>query len=134
MFATHQNNFAIAGAFYIGKNASSIFAPIWRKRCVAALRLCVFRAWLRLRTFLFKEKQMNIKVELLKDCISDYINSKIEDFEIDASKIADTTATQMLSEIQKVIKNESFSDFEIVEEIVCIFEKYNIDFGCQHDF
>ena len=77
---------------------------------------------------------MNIKVELLKDCISDYINSKIEDFKIDASKIADTTATQMLSEIQKVIKSESLSDFEIVEEIVCIFEKYNIDFGCQHDF
>ena len=45
----------INGAFYIGKNASSIFAPIWRKRCVAALRPCIFRAQLRLRTFLFKE-------------------------------------------------------------------------------
>ncbi len=77
---------------------------------------------------------MNIKVELLKNYISDFINFKIEDFEIDASQIADTTAIQMLSEIQKVIKNDAYSDFEIVEEIVCIFEKYNIDFGNCHDF
>ncbi len=77
---------------------------------------------------------MNIKVELLKNYISDYINTKIEDFDLDASKIADTTAIQMLAEIQNVIKSEEYSDFEIVEEIVGIFEKYNIDFACQHDF
>ncbi|MBE7049055.1 MAG: hypothetical protein E7393_06830 [Ruminococcaceae bacterium] len=77
---------------------------------------------------------MNIKVELLKNYISDFINFKIEDFEIDASQIADTTAIQMLSEIQKAIKNDDYSDFEAIEEIVCIFEKYNIDFGNCHDF
>ena len=77
---------------------------------------------------------MNVKVELLKEHITDFINSKIEDFEIDATQIADTAATQMLSEIQKVIKNAEYSDFEVVEEIVCIFEKYNIDFGFRHDF
>lgn len=48
---------------------------------------------------------MSIKLELLRNYIFDFINHKIEDFEIDASQIADTTATQMLSEIQKVIKN-----------------------------
>lgn len=77
---------------------------------------------------------MNIKVELLKDYITDFIKSKINDFEIDTSQIADTIAIQMLSEIQAVIKNESYSDFEIVDEIVCIFGKYNIDFGSCHDF
>ncbi len=77
---------------------------------------------------------MNIKVELLKNYISDFINFKIEDFEIDASQIVDTTAIQMLSEIQKVIKNDDYSDFEAIEEIVYIFEKYNIDFGTCHDF
>ena len=76
---------------------------------------------------------MNVKVELLKSYISDFINDKIDDFEIDASRIADSTATQMLSEIQKIIKDENYSDFEVVEEIVCIFEKYNIDFGYRHD-
>ncbi len=77
---------------------------------------------------------MKVKVELLKNYISDFIKHKIQDFEIDASQIADTTAIQMLSEIQKVIKNESYSDFETIEEIICIFEKYNIDFGTRHDF
>ena len=77
---------------------------------------------------------MNIKTELLKDHISDFVQSRIEDFEIDASQIADTTATQMLSEIQTVIKNESYSDFDVVEKIVCIFEKYSIDSGSRHDF
>ncbi len=77
---------------------------------------------------------MNVKVELLKNYITDFINSRIEDFEIDASQIADTAATQMLSEIQKVIKNAEYSDFEAIEEIVCIFEKHNVDFGFRHDF
>lgn len=77
---------------------------------------------------------MNVKVELLINHISDFIKNNIEDFEIDASQIADTTAIQMLGEIQKVIKDENYSDFDAVEEIVCIFEKYNIDFGSRHDF
>ena len=77
---------------------------------------------------------MNIKVELLKRYISDFVNSNIEDFEINASQIADTTAIQILGEIQNVIKNEVNSDFDIVEKIVYIFEKYQIDFGSCHDF
>ncbi len=77
---------------------------------------------------------MNIKVELLKDYIYDYIKYRIEDFEIDVSQIADTVAINMLREIQDVIKNESYSDFDAIEEIVRVFEKYNIDFGGRHDF
>ncbi len=77
---------------------------------------------------------MNIKLELLKSYLCDFIKYQIEGFDIDASQIADTTAIQMLSEIQKVIKDENLSDFDAIEEIVCIFEKYNIDFGVRHDF
>lgn len=77
---------------------------------------------------------MNIKLQLLKSYISDFINSNLEDFEIDASQIADTTATQALYEIQKVIQDETYSDFDAIEEIVCIFEKYNIGAGFRHDF
>ncbi len=79
-------------------------------------------------------KSMNIKLELLGSYISDFIKYRIKDFDIDASQIDDTMAIQMLSEIQKVIKDEQYSDFEAVEEIVCIFEKYNIDFGFRHNF
>lgn len=77
---------------------------------------------------------MNIKVELLRNYISDLINNKIEGFEIDASQIADSKAIQMLSEIQRVIKDENYFDSDAMEEIVCIFEKYNIDSGFRHDF
>ena len=77
---------------------------------------------------------MNIIHELLKIYISDYIDNNLEDFEIGASQFVGTTAIRILSEIQNVIKNECYSDFEAIEEIVCIFEKYNIDFGFRHDF
>ncbi len=77
---------------------------------------------------------MNIKVELLKKHLSDCITLTSADLEIDASKIADSTAIQMLSEIQNVIKNENYSDFDAIEEIVCIFEKYDLSFTPRHDF
>lgn len=77
---------------------------------------------------------MKIKVELLKTHISDFINSRIEDFEIDADNIANTVAIKILTEIQEIIKNDGYSDFERIEEIVCVFEKYKIDFGNCHDF
>ena len=77
---------------------------------------------------------MNIKLELLRNYVSDFINCKMEDFEIDASQIVDSVAIHVLSEIQNVIRDEKSSDFDAVEKIVCIFEKYNIDFGSRHDF
>lgn len=77
---------------------------------------------------------MKTKVELLKTHISDFINSRIEDFEIDADDIANTVAIKILAEIQEIIKNDSYSDSERIEEIVCVFEKYKIDFGNCHDF
>ena len=77
---------------------------------------------------------MKIKTELLKKYISDSINNQIIDLEINADEIADTVAIKILSEIQDIIKNDYYSDFEIVERIVYIFEKYKIDFGNCHDF
>ena len=77
---------------------------------------------------------MNIKTELLKEHIADYINNHIENFGIDADRIADTVATKMLLEIQGILKNHTLSDFEMVEEIGCVFEKFKIDFGHCHDF
>ena len=77
---------------------------------------------------------MNIKTELLKMYISDYICNRIGDFEIDADKIADTAALKMLDDIQKVIENGVYSDFEKIEKIVRIFENNKIDTGNCHDF
>jgi hypothetical protein len=77
---------------------------------------------------------MNIKLELLREYVTDFIRFHIKDFGIDASQIADTTAIKVLAEIQKVIKDEGCSDFDAIEKIVCIFEKYKIDAGFRHDF
>ena len=62
------------------------------------------------------------------------IINNITEFEIDENKIADTVAIKMLSEIQEIIRNENYSDFDAIEEIVCIFEKYNLDAGACHNF
>lgn len=77
---------------------------------------------------------MNIKIELLKIYISYFINRQIGDFEIDAERIADSKAITMLGEIQKIIQNHEYSDFDAIEEIVKVFEKNKIDFGARHDF
>ena len=77
---------------------------------------------------------MNIKIELLKGCICDFVNNNLKDFEIDEGKIADTVAINMLREIQSIIKNENNSDFDALEQIVRVFETNNVDFGSRHDF
>ncbi|MBO4897405.1 MAG: hypothetical protein J5590_03815 [Clostridia bacterium] len=77
---------------------------------------------------------MNIKLEPLKKHIIDIIDAQICDFDIDVGKIADTTAVSVLSEIQSIISDEKNSDFDAVEKIVCVFEKYHLDFGGRHDF
>ncbi len=77
---------------------------------------------------------MTIKTELVKSYIKDMICCQISDFEIDEEKIADTMAIQALGEIQEILKRDELDDFEMVEEIVLIFCKYEIDFGSCHDF
>ena len=76
---------------------------------------------------------MNIKLELLKDSIHDIIDSRLADVVINADEIADTTAIKALSEIQNILASD-LDDFEIVEKIVCVFEKYNLNAGGCHDF
>ena len=77
---------------------------------------------------------MNIKLDLLKGIINDAINSRIAFTEIDPDEMADTIAINALSDIQKILANDTYNDFEIVENIVCVFEKYHLDSGGQHDF
>ena len=76
---------------------------------------------------------MDIKVELLKRELIRKINEELDDFEIDATQIADTTAIKALREIQQILKADE-DDFMIVEEIVMVFEKYGLDSLPCHDF
>lgn len=77
---------------------------------------------------------MNIKYELIKIFLAEVANNFIDANRLMLSKIADTTAIKILEEIRQVIANDAFSDFEVVEEIVCILEKNDIYCGGRHDF
>lgn len=77
---------------------------------------------------------MNIKLELLQNHINNIIKIITEDINPDISKIVDTSAIMILDEIKSVICNDELSDFDAIEEIVCILEKNNIDCGGRHDF
>lgn len=77
---------------------------------------------------------MDIKLELIMGAIYDTINERIGFLDIDVDEIADTTAIAALSEIQEIIQNENYSDFEKIEEIMSVFEKYNLSFGECHDY
>ena len=77
---------------------------------------------------------MDIKTDILKAYIADMICNSISDFDIDANEITDSTAIIALSEIQQILQSAELDDFQMIEEIVLIFEKYNLDAGVCHDF
>ena len=77
---------------------------------------------------------MDIKIELLQNCIYDFIKGSLENCTIDVNNIANKKAISALNEIKNILCNNNLSDFDAIEEIVCIFEKYGIDTGGRHDF
>lgn len=78
---------------------------------------------------------MDIKLELLAGAISDAINSRIKYIDINADEIINSTALEALDEIALVIRNpEIENDFDVVDEIIHILDKYNINTGFRHDF
>ena len=77
---------------------------------------------------------MDVKLELLKGYIADYIDSHMQNFDIDVDKITDTVAISILAKVKGIIGDENNSDFEVVEEIVRTLEANGIDCGGRHDF
>lgn len=77
---------------------------------------------------------MKIKTELIKGYIADAVCSQLTDFEIDKDKVADSRATLILDAVREILLREELSDFEIVDEIVMLFNRLNIDCGSCHDF
>lgn len=41
---------------------------------------------------------------------------------------------ELLAKIKAVIENDSLSDFECIEEVVCLFEEHSIAIEYRHDF
>ena len=74
---------------------------------------------------------MNEIIDLIKDDLDDVLKKHLTDIVLSS----DTISTKALSDIQQVLnQSENKSDFDMIEEIVCIFEKYNINAGNCHDF
>ena len=44
------------------------------------------------------------------------------------------TAVKMIKEIQTVLVNDEYNDYDVVEAIVEIFEKYDVDSGARNDY
>ena len=77
---------------------------------------------------------MKVKTELVKNYISSRIWDYVDDIiEFDANEIINTKAIEILQAIQNVIQSD-MDDFEMIEEIVCIFERNNLNAGVCHDF
>ncbi len=83
---------------------------------------------------------MSIKKELIIESLIAMMEENLDRYlELDETKMADTVAIRALAEIQNVLQTQSDfydpnNDFEIVEEIVKIFYKYNLNPGPCHDF
>lgn len=77
---------------------------------------------------------MNLEIELLGNVLSEAIKQYLLNSNINYDVIADTVSIKVLSEIQQILKNDCISDFDAIEQIICVFEKYNLDFGSRHDF
>ena len=78
---------------------------------------------------------MKVTEELLCQDIGRNVLNMLELNKSEFIKNVDTKAEEVLEKIKAVLyKHEELSDFEIVDEIVEIFIKYNIDIGGCHDF
>lgn len=75
---------------------------------------------------------------LVNDLMAPAIGRKVleyleEDGKIPYQELLLENTLHCLSEVQEVLQSNK-EDFEVVEEIVVIFQKYNISVGGRHDF
>ena len=76
---------------------------------------------------------MKIKLELFAEVISQAIKSAINGIEINVSEEAYYLAAKIVKEIREVLVDRKIGeDYEVVEAIMEVFEKYNIDAGDRH--
>ena len=77
---------------------------------------------------------MDIRIELITNEIVEIVKNYIENTAIDFDALIESRSVAILKRICDVIRNEKLSDFEMVEEIVCVLEEHNISCGSCHDF
>lgn len=77
----------------------------------------------------------SISQELITYIIREEVQSALVDIDGEIPNKINSLCLEILEDIKCVLSQHyKLSDFEIVEKIVCILEKYNIDCGACHDF
>lgn len=76
---------------------------------------------------LFKEILINI-------LMNEEINVNFPNLKFSATEIIEIESFKALQKIKTIIEDDSLSDFDCIEEIVCVFEKIGSGGGIRHDF
>ncbi|MBE7033493.1 MAG: hypothetical protein E7406_04620 [Ruminococcaceae bacterium] len=77
----------------------------------------------------------SISRELLTYVIKNEVQNVLADIDDKIINKVHSLSTEILEDIKTVLSQHyKLSDFEMIEKIVVIFEKYNIDCGSCHDF
>jgi len=77
----------------------------------------------------------SISRELLSYVIKNEVQNTLADIDDKIINKLHSLSTEILEDIKTVLSQHyKLSDFEMIEKIVVIFEKYNIDCGSCHDF
>ncbi len=76
----------------------------------------------------------DINESLLYRDVGKIILHSIKSLDINYEQIAKINSVVIINEIQKIVTNTMLDDFEKIEEIINILEKYGIDAGSCHDF
>lgn len=78
----------------------------------------------------------DIKLQLISNKIAKVVAENVEDLKIefDAENAAAQEAVAMIGEIQNIIAFSELNDFDMIEEIMKIFDEYGFYTGNCHDF
>ncbi len=78
---------------------------------------------------------MELYKELLINILMKYeIELSFKDCSFDIEKFTQNECYILLDKIKAIIRDDSLTDFDCVEKIVCLFEESNINAGNRHDF
>lgn len=77
---------------------------------------------------------MDVGAELLKRCFCEHVANLIKTHPLDAESAVNNIALNALREIKGIVTDDDLDDFEAMEQITYIFQKYDIDFGERHNF
>lgn len=78
-------------------------------------------------------------MELLKEILTkvfekEEIQVVFPNLKLDTGEMLEIESYKALQKIKAIIENDSLSDFECIEKIVCVLEAIGSDGGNRHDF